>query len=233
MDKKVLHSTYGISFSLACCLMFIVLTLIAMVFYPGGTYLNHYAEGYSFWNNFFSDLGMVNTFLGGPKLISLTLFVVALTFVGLAFISLSYYMPVLMDRYEKSRIYIKTGSVFGFIAGIGYIGVAFTPWDILLTPHIIFVFVAFISFLLLAGFYTAGIFKNDDYPNIYAYLFLFFSVVLGAYIVLLFIGPAAEEEAGLVLQAAGQKIIVYLAIVIMSVQAYGALMFIKHNFSRV
>ena len=35
----------------------VILTSIAMFFYAGGTRLNPSAPGYSFWANWFSDLG--------------------------------------------------------------------------------------------------------------------------------------------------------------------------------
>ena len=36
---------------------YVILTLIAMVFYAGGTMINYNAPGYTFWANWFSDLG--------------------------------------------------------------------------------------------------------------------------------------------------------------------------------
>lgn len=220
----------GIRFALANCFIFVVLTLVAMYYYPGGTHTDHQAEGYSFWHNFFSDLGMWNSFTGDPKFISFILFVTALSLIGLSFISFSVCMPSLFHRLENSRKYISTGSFFGFIAGISFIGVAFTPRDLCLVPHIIFVFSAFICFLLVVIFYSIGILKDHDYPNSYAFIFMGFAVLLASYIILLFLGPGSDEQGSVVIQAAGQKVIVYAAIITMSVQAFGALKFIRKYF---
>ena len=38
-------------------LVFVIFNTIAMLFYPGGTYLDSSTEGYQFFYNFFSNLG--------------------------------------------------------------------------------------------------------------------------------------------------------------------------------
>ena len=43
------------------CIQFVVLTVIAMVFYPGGTHGDPTTKGYSFFRNFFSDLGFIHS----------------------------------------------------------------------------------------------------------------------------------------------------------------------------
>ncbi len=94
-------------------------------------------------------------------------------------------------------------------------------------PHLLAVNLAFISFLMVVIFYSVGIVKKDDYPNIYAYVFLIFAIVLAAYILLLFVGPPVESDAGLIIQAVGQKIIVYLAVISMFVEALGVLRYLE------
>ena len=68
------------------CIQFVLLTFIAMLFYPGGTHDNPAAKGYSFFNNFFSDLGLTVTPSGETTTISFTLFTLSLTLAGLAII---------------------------------------------------------------------------------------------------------------------------------------------------
>ena len=46
---------------------FFVLTIIAMLVYPGGTLHDATTDAYSFLNNFFSDLGRSRDFEGGPR----------------------------------------------------------------------------------------------------------------------------------------------------------------------
>src|SRR4030065_92850 len=67
---------------IAGCLLFVALTALAMLFYPGGTQTDPAAPGYSFFHNFFSELGLARSHAGGPNTISAALFTAALTMAG-------------------------------------------------------------------------------------------------------------------------------------------------------
>jgi hypothetical protein len=71
------------------CVLFIVLMVLAMWFYPGGTAMDPATQVYSFFRNFFSDLGMTRTPYGAANLSWMVLLVAALSLVGvgLAFFS--------------------------------------------------------------------------------------------------------------------------------------------------
>src|ERR1700682_941228 len=69
---------------IAACITFVVVTLLAMFTYAGGTFANSQNAGYSFFTNFFSDLGRTVSYNNQPNPISHTLFTFALTFAGLA-----------------------------------------------------------------------------------------------------------------------------------------------------
>jgi hypothetical protein len=71
--------------------------------------------------------------------------------------------------------------------------------------------------------YSAAILRNNDYPNVYAFAYLGFALILAAYLVLLFGGPHVDTPEGVRIQATGQKIVVYAEIGCMFLQSYGAL----------
>ena len=68
------------------CIQFVVLTTVAMFFYPGGTHADHSTVGYSFWSNFFSDLGLITAHSGDANTVSFSLFVTALSLAALALV---------------------------------------------------------------------------------------------------------------------------------------------------
>ena len=75
---------------LGCIVGFVIYALfniLAMVFYPGGTSIDRDRIGYSFFENFFSDLGMVRTYSGEPNPLSRLLFASALILVGIVLIT--------------------------------------------------------------------------------------------------------------------------------------------------
>jgi hypothetical protein len=92
-----------------------------------------------------------------------------------------------------------------------------------LTVHRLFVQIAFSSFLLVVILYSAAILRDRGYPNLYAFAYAGFALILAAYLVLLFGGPHIDTPEGVRIQATGQKIVVYAEIGCMFLQSYGAL----------
>ncbi len=212
----------------AGCVLFVVFTIIAMLAYPGGTYNDHYTEGYSFWHNFFSDLGRTESFLGGPNTLSFLFFTAALSLGGLVLVVFFFSFRVLFRQEHVNRIISSIGSAAGVITGISFVGVAVTPWDILLVPHLLFVFIAFTAYLVAVIVYTVAIIRSNDYPNTYAWVMMVFVVLLLIYNIIMFsVGRDSPET--LVIQSAAQKIIVYASIVVMFIQAAGAKRMLKQS----
>lgn len=209
----------------ASLLGFFLLTILAMLVYPGGTYADPTTQRYLFSLNFFSDLGRVKTFTGEPNLLSMPLFVAALVTAGLGQLL---YFRIKLSFFRKSA-YLPAfiGSIAGSMTGLGYLGIALTPWDIMGPLHLHFVHFTFLSFMVAVICYTWAIFRNPRYPNFYAWIFLSFGFVLGLYLCLLFFGPATDTTAGLMIQAVGQKVIVYCQIICMAFQLWGAMTLLK------
>ncbi len=67
--------------------LFIVFNVIAMFFYPGSTYLNNLSSGYSFTQNFLSDLGRTISYSGESNFFSAQFFNMSLILAGIVFIS--------------------------------------------------------------------------------------------------------------------------------------------------
>jgi hypothetical membrane protein len=194
-----------------------------MLLYPGGTDADWDVEGYSFFENFFSDLGMARTYAGQANTPSLLLFASALVLMGTALICFFVVMPGYFDGTRLERISSRVGSVGGVLAGVSCIGIAATPWDLALNAHLIFVFSLSASFLLAVVSYSVAILANKRYPNKYAAVFGVYAVILGAYLCLISLGPGTNTKEGLVLLATGQKIVIYSGMICWFVQFLGAL----------
>ncbi len=208
--------------AMAGCAQFVILTFLAMLTYPGGTYQEPSAQGYQFFENFFSDLGLSQTFSGGSKTISFLLFITALTLAGVALVLFFLFAPPLFKKRRLAYGLSIIGSIFGILSGLSFIGVAMSPADLYLSLHATFVQLAFIFFFVAVIFYLPAVLLTPHYPNVYAWTYLAFAALLAGYIWLLFNGPDFTSPQGMLIQATGQKVIVYAAILTMFVQAYGA-----------
>jgi hypothetical protein len=208
------------------CIQFVILTLIAMVLYPGGTHADPTTKGYSFFRNFFSDLGLTETISGDPKFASFLLFTVAMVLAGAALAIFFIAFLKLFSFSSLGRGFSIFGSIAGTVSGLAFIGVAL-PGNLYPQPHTLSVQIAFLAFFVAVLFYIPALFLKRGYPRINAWTFVTFAILLGVYIWLLFEGPSASTSTGLIIQATGQKIIVYAAIVSMFIQSYGAWKFTK------
>jgi hypothetical protein len=211
-------------FAIFACVQFIVLTVVAMLAYPGGATAGPTMGRYSFFTNFFSTLGLTETSGGEPNTVSMILFVVALTTAGMGMIAFFMAMPRFFRHRRGVYALSWLGSLFGVMSGMSYIGVAFTPANLLLGLHTNFVLLAFRAFLVVVAVYAVVIFISPEYPNRFAGVFLVFALMLAGYIWLLTRGPGLDTQEGLIIQATGQKLIVYAAILCTLVQSYGALL---------
>jgi len=211
------------------CGLFVLLTVIAMFAYPGGTFTDGTTVGYDFFHNFFSDLGRVTAPNGQPNTVSMILFLTALTTVGIGlvlfFIAFRNFFSA--DRTGKWASLI--GAIFGVASGLCFILIAFAPYDVFFDIHYQTVFWAFRTFLVAVGIYAHLIFRQNNYPRKYGWIFIVFTVFLAGYIVLLEFGPEATTPSGLVIQATGQKIIVYISILSVMAQSWLAYQFKRNS----
>lgn len=213
---------YTYLLTLLGCIQFILLTLLAMRFYPGGTAADPTTTGYTFTRNFFSDLGITQTYSGAANSISAVLFPIALTLAGLSLIGFFLAFPHFFRHTRTGRFLSAAGSIFGFITGLGYIGVALTPANLLFAPHVAFVYLAFLAFPVATLLYTLAIFRHPTYPKPLGLVFLAFTLALTLYAGLLFTAPNIDTPNRLTIQVVGQKLIVYAALACMLIQSFGA-----------
>jgi len=204
-------------------ILFFLLTIIAMLLYPGGTMTDPHTHGYSFFWNFLSDLGRISTPNGQSNLISRVLFTVALSMgavgVALFFIALTPFFPNSGTASWLSRL----AAIFGLITSICFIGVAFVPLDLSGQVHYLFLDAALLSFLLAFLLLFLSVLLTPRFPRRVIWVFSAFAVLLAGYslflLFLLFFGPPAGTPTWELVQATGQKIIVYASILTAFIQA--------------
>lgn len=205
------------------CVQFVVLTALAMLVYRGGNHLDPHYRAYSFIHNFFSDLGLTRTYRGESNLVPMILFSTALTGAGLGLALFFSAFRGFFARTLLQRTLSGLGTVAGWIAGICFVGVAWAPADRALQWHRDFVFWAFQAFPVAVLLFVLAMLLDLRYPRRYALALAAFLMVLGAYLALIFRGPALNTALGLVVQVVGQKVVVYASVVSVLVQAIGAL----------
>ena len=159
---------------------FIVLTMIGMILYPGGTYNDSSTIGYIFWENYFSDTGRKVSHSGKSNTISSVLFTIALATMGISSII---FFILITHHFAENRVtkwLSIVGSFLGIIAGIFFIGIGFTPSDIFHGIHVFFVEYSALFGIGGVIIYIICIVLNKSYPRKYLLVFLVFSPKLTA-----------------------------------------------------
>ena len=207
------------------CGLFFLLSTAAMFTYPGGNFQEELTSGYDFFRNFFSDLGRIGVSGGRSNLTSAVLFASALTLAGSGLVAFFLAFRDFFLADSTGRWLSLAGTIVGVASGLCFVGVAFTPYDLFFDIHYPLVFWAFRTFLVAVAIYAFVIFRQRIYPCANGWIFVTFTVLLAAYLILLTYGPDAKSDAGLIIQATGQKIIAYVSILSVSAQAWLAYRF--------
>lgn len=210
---------------------FVILTVLAMVFYPGGTQDDESVVGYSMWENFFSDAGRTEALIGEPNTVSFILSTLALCMVGVVTVFWFLAMPALFTASKTAGLLSRPAAVLGVISGLSFVAVSFTPSNLNMDLHMNFVYSAFICFTAAFVLLTAAMFLEDGYPKIYPAVLIVFLLMLLTYIYLVAARPVFGGFSSLAIQATSQKIIVYTMIACTIFQAHGALKVLSRKFA--
>jgi hypothetical protein len=205
---------------IAAAAAFFVLTIAAMLAYPGGAKYDRGSTGYLFLQNFFSDLGATKTYTGRSNTTSHALFVIASVSVGVAMIAFATTWRTVAARRGEGRPFGWISQAAAVVSGAGFIGVGVTPWDRVLDAHNTFVRIAF-GVLLVYVICLLALQVRNAWPPVFVAANVLYLIVLAIYVLVLFAGPGLGTRSGLEFQVIAQKVIVYSSILNLAVQAIG------------
>lgn len=206
----------------AVCGLFVMLTTAAMLVYPGGTFPLAGTHGYMFFINYFSDLGQTRTQSGADNYPSMLLFTTAVVIVGIALAAFFRAFSTFFKSKATSPRALKLNRIatrFGVASAICFIGLAAIPENLFAAGHFLCVQGAF-NFLLVAVILEIAALRRT--PGISSWLLtvnVAFVVILFSYVLLLLFGPSSKTLLGDQINAVGQKVIVYVAVATIFVQA--------------
>lgn len=132
-------------------------------------------------------------------------------------------LPNLFGTDKRSHILSLLMTGFGLAAGIGFIGIGLTPWDLYEPQHNMCVNIGFRSLLLACSTAMINVYRTQTFPNLVGHFMVFVSLTLLSYIMLLTFGPSAGTKRGLLIQVGGQKVVAYVLVAGITVLACGAL----------
>ncbi len=180
-------------------IQFIIIPIIAMFFYGGGTPWDHSVEGYTFWKNFLSDLGRTVSYSGVENTISSPLFNFCLGMYG---VTLVLFYSASFRLFSTLLGYLIT--IAGIISGTGMFIIALSPDNIFPDLHMQGVWMwalALLAAVVLVIFHDYHSKERDKH-------FFILSVVMAAGVAYHISQGFADVRGPLV--AATQKMVVYI-----------------------
>ena len=201
---------------IATGICFLILTGIAMLFYPGGTMTDPHVHGYAFFSNFLSDLGRTSTPSGQDNLVSHLLFMIALIIAAFGIMLLFAAFTQFFATPGTARWLSRLAAVCGLITGLCFIGVAVVPMDRYGLLHNLFLYTASVTFIVAYLLLFLAVLLTPRFPRRCVYVFAVFALLIAGsllvFILTFIFGPAAGTPAWEIIHATGQKIIIVASI---------------------
>ena len=151
--------------------------ILAIIFYAGGSYSNPSAQGYTFFGNFFSDLGMLKSDNGQNNLKSQIFFILAIftaSFVQITiFVSLKNRLASIQNQGLVNFAY-----KLGLISSIIFLGIGIFPADRLDTLHDWSMLLSFIGLMICLIIFGRQLIKFDSSLRSNGWSFLLTAVII-------------------------------------------------------
>ena len=205
--------------------VFIILNIVSMIFYPGGTIIDKDTEGYLFFYNFLSNLGEITARNGENNFISSILFNSSLVLLSVSILLFYTKFFQFFSLNKKSYNMIRISLIFLLSSIVSFICVAlFTADKTSFDLHVFFVKLAFRSLFLFIILQSIAIYFNPQMSNKLLVVSTIFSLSVLFFIIMMDYGPNPfENNSSLFIQVTAQKIIVFCILLSTYFQAKEAL----------
>src|SRR4029077_2977560 len=180
--------------------------------YPGGTFRDHGTKGYSFAQNFLSDLGMTVAYNGEANRLGAALFILSLLLLVIGLGSCLVAVVRLYARTPKSRHLARIIVVGGVLACVMFVGVAMTPENAAMHAHVAFTLWAWRIVACVALLLWAAAIRSNVHPRRAAVTSGIVAAMTIGYVALLSLGPTTATSTGLVVQVTAQKAIAVVVV---------------------
>lgn len=185
-------------------ILFVVITFIAMLTYPGG---------YNFLLNTFSALGLTEI-NGQPSLLNYYLFVAACSSAAICLVVFLLAIRTLFTETTRLVVISWIGTILGIVSTPNLAALAIFAGNVFPSQHSLTTQLFFLLISSAVVVYSIGILLNKDYENLYALIGIIIAVICYVYLAGIIIhdpliGSAAMQKVavyGLVLWSAFQSI---------------------------
>tara|TARA_Y100001960_G_C14481669_1_gene732120 strand:- start:1 stop:702 length:702 start_codon:yes stop_codon:yes gene_type:complete len=164
-------------------LLFVAMLVFSMSIYSGGTRANFNASGYTFSENYISDLGRYISVNGQDNTSVMVVFILAFFLLGSSFFLFFYHnYYFIKEKFKPSLNIFRLATFFALCATISIVGVGLTPSDINFDDHVMFAEWIFRFFFGASVLYAISYFKINPKTKFLGVGYLILSIATGSYI---------------------------------------------------
>jgi hypothetical protein len=153
----------------------------------------------------------------------MVLFCLAMALAGIATVLFSLAFTQLFTLTSFTIRFSRLGALCGLIAGLCLVGVGIVPENLSSWLHNACIYAALVIFVVAYLFFFLAVVRTKGLPKRVSWVYIALGVILIVYTIIsawvTFFGPAPGTPAWVVIQATGQKIIVYVAVLALLVES--------------
>ena len=170
---------WGNAVSCLGVIQFLLLCWWATAAYPGGTLVEHNTVGYSFSENFLSDLGRTVSWSGDSNTTAELLFTTGMVVLGLSIIPFFLFLP--LHAPDRSTI-LWVAAVSGIGSALALIWIGLTPYDLYFEAHHTALFFWVVFLLAAVILHAWALFSSEQSSSAFAFLSLALAMMIGFYL---------------------------------------------------
>ena len=164
-------------------LLFVTMLAFSMSIYSGGTRANFNASGYTFSENYISDLGRYISVNGQDNTNVMVVFILAFFLLGSFFFLFFYHnYYFIKEKFQPNLNIFRLATFFALCATISIIGVGLTPSDINFDDHVMFAEWIFRFFFGASVLYAISYFKINPKTKFLGLGYSILSIATGFYL---------------------------------------------------
>jgi hypothetical membrane protein len=201
-------------------LVAVALTGASITLYPGGTFRDESANGYSFTHNFLSDLGGSVAFNYQRNLLGAVLFGLAMVLGVFALGACIVASVRVLSPVARARPFARLAAVAAVLVCVGYLGVAASPQDRLMGLHQASSLTAVHAFPVLTMLLAAATMRDNRFRRRATVGWVVLSLVLAGFLAVGHFGPGVQTDHGLTVQVLAQKVMASAVIVVLWLESH-------------
>jgi len=202
------------------CLAAVLLVCLAMLAYPGGTFIDSTTDGYSVLGNSLSDLGMLVAWSGQPNRLAAIMLMVGILALALSGMVFAVFLIRLHVSSQSGQLLANCARLAGLIAFICLLGAGVIPLDRLPSFHGTMTLIAHVAAVVATLLLAVLCGRDWRFPRLAVGAWLFLTVVIVTFLAVTQLLPMPTTEKAQALPVAVQKLLGVSLVVVIAYQSY-------------